>query len=794
MEPLLYLAPDVLPIFTDQGAVLDAPDGFLLTDRPTLRAVLRLLARSPLPRRALAEALGSEAVGASGAEGGGEPEAIRPVDLDAALGELLAIGAIVELPAPLAPGSATLWSNLGVSPADAARTLRGTAVEVAALDGDAEALAVSLREWGFSVVSAETDRPSPHPVGDPAVRPEAGPASAIRVVLAADPLDDRLVDVNAQALKDGTPWFLAVPTSAGAWIALFRPGHSACRECLAARLRYNRPGRALAVRKRGGSPADPPGGPVRPLPSSVASRLAVGLAAFAGRGDTADFEGHWSLFPSGPGGTPERHPLDRLPHCPACSDGHAGGVPDAHPLRVPPHETVRIDHRRQIDAVTGIAHSLSVTPVIGGSYLAVVRCRASGQAGSLSELLLNERHVAGGKGWSPDTTARAAVGEAAEHLSGVHRPSLRVLRTTASELGGAAILPREVDLFSDAQRARPTAESELSTLTVPGELDPHRVTEWVRAWPLTGGFRVESDGQLRSAEGPRWYPAGAAFYGYPFGRDREPDGGTGRRYGLATSNGCAAGPTYVDAVVSALLELIERDGTAVWWYNRLPRPEIDLTALADPRPARVREELEARGRTLWALAVTNDVAVPTVVAVSRRKGSRPGDRQGGSPGWVLGFGSALSYTEAAVRAVGELAQLLPATDDPNHPNPVPWTDTALPEDNPYLEPHGVVGRGELLEAEERRAAVLDAAEDAAGPAGAVLGHLLDRLHAVGVRAYVIDQTHPLVGVPVVRVLAPGLVHFWRRLGAPRLYDVPVRMGWRAAPMAEPEANPLDLTI
>ncbi len=55
---------------------------------------------------------------------------------------------------------------------------------------------------------------------------------------------------------------------------------------------------------------------------------------------------------------------------------------------------------------------------------------------------------------------------------------------------------------------------------------------------------------------------------------------------------------------------------------------------------------------------------------------------------------------------------------------------------------------------------------------------------------VLDQTRPDVGVPVVRVVVPGLRHFYRRFAPGRLYDVPVKLGLRAQPLAESELNPL----
>ncbi|HYH95731.1 YcaO-like family protein, partial [Hyalangium sp.] len=54
---------------------------------------------------------------------------------------------------------------------------------------------------------------------------------------------------------------------------------------------------------------------------------------------------------------------------------------------------------------------------------------------------------------------------------------------------------------------------------------------------------------------------------------------------------------------------------------------------------------------------------------------------------------------------------------------------------------------------------------------------------------VLDQTRPDIGLSAVKVIVPGLRHFWPRLGPGRLYDVPVRMGWLRQAREEGELNP-----
>jgi ribosomal protein S12 methylthiotransferase accessory factor len=59
----------------------------------------------------------------------------------------------------------------------------------------------------------------------------------------------------------------------------------------------------------------------------------------------------------------------------------------------------------------------------------------------------------------------------------------------------------------------------------------------------------------------------------------------------------------------------------------------------------------------------------------------------------------------------------------------------------------------------------------------------------GLDFLVLNQTRPDVEVPVVRVIVPGMRHFYRRFAPGRLYDVPVKLGLRDQPMPEAELTP-----
>ena len=59
----------------------------------------------------------------------------------------------------------------------------------------------------------------------------------------------------------------------------------------------------------------------------------------------------------------------------------------------------------------------------------------------------------------------------------------------------------------------------------------------------------------------------------------------------------------------------------------------------------------------------------------------------------------------------------------------------------------------------------------------------------GLETLVLDQSRPDTGLAVVKVIVPGLRHFWPRFGPGRLYEVPLRMGWLKESLSEEQLNP-----
>src|SRR5262249_6058882 len=153
----------------------------------------------------------------------------------------------------------------------------------------------------------------------------------------------------------------------------------------------------------------------------------------------------------------------------------------------------------------------------------------------------------------------------------------------------------------------------------------------------------------------------------------------------------------------------------------------------------------------------------------------------------FGSGAHFDARIAALRAMTELNQFLSiglmGGRDPN-PSSRESNDGVVPppfrlQDHSYLMPSGAaVVRPDFgskfgnLDAREQVTACVNLAKRA-------------RLAFL-----VLDQTRPDIEVPGAIVIVPGLRHFYRRFAPGRLYNVPVKLGWRDRPLPESELNPL----
>lgn len=368
------------------------------------------------------------------------------------------------------------------------------------------------------------------------------------------------------------------------------------------------------------------------------------------------------------------------------------------------------------------------------------------------------RRFATGWGASQDEATQRCTWEAAERYS-AQLGDEQFRRATARALGRAAVSPAELLLIGDEQyadRYQWNAENP-GFSALPARWIESQPIDWV----LANSVLVSTD---------RWLPAGLVFLGH----DRD------RKAGLppADSNGVAAGQTLEDAAARAFLELIERDAVAIWWYNRLARPRISHSDLGDSLVSAYAAWSRGRGRPVQLCDLIHDLETPVVAAIAH-------DVDGGSI--ALGFGAGRSAAEAARHAVGELAQF--------------ECNAAMIEAHVAARgEHGLTPEARALRHWSRTATIARHPHLAGGETTAptvrnvplTLGWCRELCRKHGLKFLAVDLTRPAVAIPVVRVVVPGLRPMWARFAPGRLFDVPVRLGWLAAPLAPDALNPTPL--
>ncbi|WP_272428618.1 TOMM precursor leader peptide-binding protein [Polyangium jinanense] len=647
----------------------------------------------------------------------------------------------------LAPASLTppaedaFWRLLGVAGDVAAERLSGMPVTVEALAGvDSAIFCESLQAAGMRVE----------------------PGARLRIVLVGDYLAPELANIHRQALAEGFCWMPVKPSGAAPWMGpMFRPG-GPCWDCLASRIRAHRPVQTFLHRTdaRGGSSLPRP---ASPLGLSVAHELgALVIARWVAGGAWREIEDHVLVFDFGRLAL-EKHAVQRRPQCPTCGDPDLLRRRAAEPptlerrvrlaaqeggSRVISPEETFARYRHLISPVTGVLGS--VEPIaeregppwfLHGARYPVMPVEARGPG--------DFHAMAGGKGRNAAQARTSALCEGIERVSAIFQGDEPTLRARLAELCDEGVHPHDLQGFSESQyRTRDAWNTAARSRKwhVPLPFDERREIDWTPVWSL-------------ATERRRYLPTAYCYDQVPVA--------PGECFCAYSSNGHAAGNCLEEAILHGFLELVERDAVAIWWYNRLRRPGVDITSFDDPYFEELEATYRSLGRPPWVLDITSDLGIPVLVALAA--GQEEGE-------FYAGFGCHLDIHVAAQRALTELNQVY----DPTGRLP-PLFDVRTLEDRSFLIP-----AEDTLPRTGGKAPRLREGNDLAAD---VLS-CVDLAARAGLETLVLDQTRPDLGLCVVQVTVPGLRHFWPRFGPGRLYDVPVRLGWRDRALHEAELNPV----
>ena len=671
--------------------------------------------------------------------------------IDEAIKRLLDRRFAVSKPHSARDSAAAYWASLGLPPETAEKNLQNYPVRIQSFDvqGGKE-LAAALSELGVRIAKR---------------------SAALTIALVGDYLDARLAELNRKNLSDRTPWVVVQPSGIFPLVGpVLRPGKGACWVCLAARMVRNREIKAMLDRKGARQVAASPLAR-QPVGHSGMALAAVEIAkaiATEFRTDLSDHILSLDLL----GSTIVRHYVPARPQCPACGRKKlrdpsraaaplklaAGGklVMTSGGYRTVSSGATVARFRKHVSLLTGVVSRLERIDAdlpMNTNYFATHNFSAP--AMSVNELRAGLSGGSFGKGSTAEQGEASALMEAIERYSGIFQgDEIRTTRRFADFAAGEAIHPNDVLLFSEAQYRRHQERSDDDEVTpTPAPFNPSAQIEWSPVWSLRH-------------ERFKYLPSSLLYFFYR--------GGGYQHH--ADSNGCAAGNTLEEAIVQGFLELVERDAYAIWWYNRLQRPQVDLGQFADSYIHDLEHQLAETGRRLWVLDITSDLGIPAFVTIAHWM-------KDGQEFIDFGSGAHFDARIAVLRAMTELNQFLSIGlmgARAQVPSREGSSESAFRlQEHPYLTPSGASAMRPEPGAKFGRL-----------EAGKQVSACVEIAKRAGLDFLVLDQTRPDIEVPVVRVIVPGLRHFYRRFAPGRLYDVPIKLGWREHPLSEHELNPL----
>jgi len=659
---------------------------------------------------------------------------------------------------------AAFWEMLGIQPEVAYQRLQTTSVTVTTFGNiDPTSFETMLTSVGVQVRDGEERS----------------------IVLTDDYLQPGLEAFNQQALSENRSWLLVKPVGTEIWLGpLIIPDKTGCWECLRQRLQGKRKVQTYLQHKQ--KTNHPFSSSLAVLPSTYQTALSLAATEtvkWIVSEANESIEGNIITLNTL---TLEKnnHPLIRRPQCPTCGNPNLMAqkqsiIPvlqsrqknftsDGGHRSIAPEETFR---RLQpyISPITGIIsllgqpqgweHQQQLTPayISQGIFLEYNQ--------DLESLRRSLNRCASGKGKSDIQARVSAIGEAMEHYSGVFHGDEYRVRDRLKNLSNP-IHPNACMLFSDRQiQNRHLETSNPSRLNwIPEPFDEEQQIDWSLVWSLTDNE-------------PRYLPTAYCYYDYAQQHHI--------KFTRADSNGCAAGNTLEEAILQGFMELVERDSVALWWYNRLRKPAVNLADFNEPYFQELLRFYQQHHRDLWVLDITSDFNIPTFAAISRRNDQAVENI-------ILGFGTHFDPQIAILRALTELNQSLPAvlSNKPEHsrayrdhyPEALEWWQTATLENQPYLIPD-----------ESTTCKVsADYHNNGYGDLYTDVMSCVNLAQSKGWETLILDQTRPDVGLSVVKVIVPGLRHFWPRFAPGRLYDIPVQMGWLTTPLTEEQLNPLPI--
>lgn len=673
-------------------------------------------------------------------------------------------GYLVEADEALPSQQAAFWSLLDTDSTTALSRLKNTRVSVVSFGN------VETKEFISALKSLNIN------VDEQAELTQTD----LTVVLTDDYLQVGLSEFNQEAQAHKKPLLLVKPVGTVISLGpLFVPSRTGCWECLAQRLQGKRTIETSIAQQKGMTESFSTSHAV--LPASL--QMGINWAAM----ETAkqlvieapsQLEGKIFTFNTTQLSI-EQHILVKRPQCKVCGVSAKEEKPQPIALQsqkkrftvdgghrgFSPEETLK-KYSHHISPITGVISELrklesdnNLIYVYIASYL---KSKTSNSLVELRQNLRSNSDSSAGKGKTDSQSKASCLCEALERYSGIFTGDEYRIKGTYAQLKSIAIHPNDCAQYSTTQyQQREVWNAQHGDFAwVPEAFDEDEEIEWTPVWSLT-------------EQKFKYLPTAYCYYDYP-----QADG---HRFCEGDSNGNAAGNTLEEAILQGFMELVERDSVALWWYNRIQRPAVDLDNFDEPYFQTLRNYYQSQNYELWVLDITSDFNIPSFAAIARRANQT-------LESIALGFGTHFDPKIAILRAVTEVNQFLAMLSQHktekkfDNPDLEYWYKEATLSNQPYLVPdHSAKPK---VYADYPKYYSSDLKQDVLTCVEIAANHGLETL--------VLDQTRPDIGLSVVKVIVPGLRHFWCRFAPGRLYDVPVQMGWLPAPLTEEQLNPIPM--
>jgi len=240
--------------------------------------------------------------------------------------------------------------------------------------------------------------------------------------------------------------------------------------------------------------------------------------------------------------------------------------------------------------------------------------------------------------------------------------------------------------------------------------------------------------------------------------------------GFASTIGAAVWGSAKEASRRAVLELVERDAAAQFWYNRLGITSLGDGCLRQFMPKICADYLFKRRRTTRIFSVHTDFKAHVLLAVSYNQDGKAG---------AIGVAAGLSVADALLSAITELFQSELSLDlAARAVRTRPGSATRLPKALAYAQEKDIRSDLQLDQATPASEAEL---------ARSFETHEMDAsLMAAGIDIWEFDATIPAYGFTCIKAMSPQLVDWQQRFAPGRLFDGVVERGLVARAASEEE--------